>query len=200
MSSTYKKKRSTTNFGIRYHYRKRVFFGGGKNLELSCLPEWSSIVFRFSLQMELVSSDSQSSQSFEMSSSSFADSTCSMESSSNNVVGVNNAGAKKISLAKTSTNSRSSVSSMASTSSICSNSLHNYGGSSSNSANLNHALALVTNKLEREQRKNDEEATRKLTLLRQRKISAVLKVNKNICLDLQRYAFSIWNFKPEMAF
>ena len=43
--------------------------------------------------------------------------------------------------------------------------------------NLNHALAVVTNQLEREQRKHDQEATRKLTLLRQRKISAVLKVN-----------------------
>ena len=200
MSSTITKKGSTLLYQISLP-RTRLFLWELINLEISFLPEWSlSIVFRFLLQMELVSSDSQSSQSFEMSSSSFADSTCSMESSSNNVVGVNNAGAKKISLAKTSTNSRSSVSSMASTSSICSNSLHNYGGSSSNSANLNHALALVTNKLEREQRKNDEEATRKLTLLRQRKISAVLKVNKNICFDLQRYAFSIWNLSQKWLF
>ena len=44
--------------------------------------------------------------------------------------------------------------------------------------NLNHALAVVTNQLEREQRKHDQEATRKLTLLRQRKISAVLKVKQ----------------------
>jgi len=35
----------------------------------------------------------------------------------------------------------------------------------------------VTNQLEREQRKHDQEATRKLTLLRQRKISAVLKAD-----------------------
>ena len=122
--------------------------------------------------METFSSDSQSSQSFEMSSSSFADSTCSMESTSN--AGLPNA-AKK-SLAKTST--RSSVSSMASTSSICSNNLTNTGSYNSSNSNLNHALALVTNKLEREQRKHDEEATRKLTLLRQRKISAVLKVSQ----------------------
>ena len=67
---------------------------------------------------------------------------------------------------------RSSVSSVTSV-----NSSNNY--STTNSANLNHALAIVTNKLEREQRKNDEEATRKLTLLRQRKISAVLKVRLN---------------------
>ena len=60
----------------------------------------------------------------------------------------------------------SSVSSMASMSS--------HG--SFNSSNLNHALAMVNNQLDREQRKQDQEATRKLTLLRQRKISAVLKV------------------------
>jgi hypothetical protein len=53
------------------------------------------------------------------------------------------------------------------------------GGTSSNSLqpqSLNQALARVNNKWDREQRKHDQEATRKLTLLKQRKISAVLKV------------------------
>ena len=68
---------------------------------------------------------------------------------------------------------RSSVSSMNSMSSMSSTSLPQYNPNN----NLNHALAVVTNQLEREQRKHDQEATRKLTLLRQRKISAVLKVN-----------------------
>ena len=42
---------------------------------------------------------------------------------------------------------------------------------------LNQALARVNNKWDREQRKQDQDATRKLTLLKQRKISAVLKVS-----------------------
>ena len=69
---------------------------------------------------------------------------------------------------------RSSVSSMNSMSSMSSTSLTQQYNPNNN---LNHALAVVTNQLEREQRKHDQEATRKLTLLRQRKISAVLKVN-----------------------
>ena len=69
---------------------------------------------------------------------------------------------------------RSSVSSMNSMSSMSSTSLPQQYNPNNN---LNHALAVVTNQLEREQRKHDQEATRKLTLLRQRKISAVLKVN-----------------------
>ena len=93
-------------------------------------------------------------------------STCSVDSSKKSLA----------KLSKASNNStRSSVSSMTSTSSFCSNSLGNSYGSPNN--NINHALAMVTNQLEREQRKHDQEATRKLTLLRQRKISAVLKVN-----------------------
>ena len=66
------------------------------------------------------------------------------------------------------------MSSMNSMSSMSSTSLHQQYNPNNN---LNHALAVVTNQLEREQRKHDQEATRKLTLLRQRKISAVLKVN-----------------------
>ena len=68
---------------------------------------------------------------------------------------------------------RSSVSSLASMTST------SLGGTSSNSLqpqSLNQALARVNNKWDREQRKHDQEATRKLTLLKQRKISAVLKV------------------------
>ena len=152
--------------------------------------------------MALLSSDSQSSQSFEMSSSSFADSTCSMESSTNaggggggssgngdQVTGTNpanhatshqtsahnnkkNSSSSSNSITNNATIKSSTRSSVSSVTSV--NSSNNY--STTNSANLNHALAIVTNKLEREQRKNDEEATRKLTLLRQRKISAVLKV------------------------
>jgi hypothetical protein len=120
-------------------------------------------------------SDSQSNQSVaeEMSSSSFADSTSSMESS-NTKKNINNngGGVKQCKPAAVSASTRSSVSSMTSTTSSCT-SLHYQ-------SNLNHALALVTNKLDREQRKHDQDATRKLTLLRQRKISAVLKVRKNL--------------------
>ena len=71
--------------------------------------------------------------------------------------------------------SRSSVSSLASMTST------SLGGTSSGNSlqpqSLNQALARVNNKWDREQRKHDQEATRKLTLLKQRKISAVLKVN-----------------------
>ena len=41
---------------------------------------------------------------------------------------------------------------------------------------LNQALAVVANKWDREQRVQDQENTRRLTLLKQRKISAILKV------------------------
>jgi len=41
---------------------------------------------------------------------------------------------------------------------------------------LNQALAIVANKWDREQRIQDQETTRRLTLLKQRKISAILKV------------------------
>ena len=42
---------------------------------------------------------------------------------------------------------------------------------------LNQALAIVANKWDREQRRQEQEVTRKLTLLKQRKVSAVLKVS-----------------------
>ena len=61
-----------------------------------------------------------------------------------------------------------------------------FGGTSSSSLqpqSLNQALARVNNKWDREQRKQDQEATRKLTLLKQRKISAVLKVRKDLYKD-----------------
>ena len=109
------------------------------------------------LQMEVINSTGSASASARTMSSS---STCSMDSSKKSLA--------KISKASTTNNStRSSVSSMNSTGS-------SFGSNQNN--NLNHALAMVTNQLEREQRKHDQEATRKLTLLRQRKISAVLKV------------------------
>ena len=97
-----------------------------------------------------------------------------------NSMSVDTGSSKKASLAKmaavTGASTRnSSVSSMTSMSS--------HG--SFNSSNLNHALAMVNNQLDREQRKQDQEATRKLTLLRQRKISAVLKVR--ILKKLSRY-------------
>lgn len=41
---------------------------------------------------------------------------------------------------------------------------------------LNQALAIVANKWDREQRRQEQEITRRLTLLKQRKVSAVLKV------------------------
>ena len=82
-------------------------------------------------------------------------------------------GGKKASLAKMAAVSANSASTRnSSVSSMASMSSHG----SFNSSNLNHALAMVNNQLDREQRKQDQEATRKLTLLRQRKISAVLKV------------------------
>ena len=50
---------------------------------------------------------------------------------------------------------------------------------------LNQALAIVANKWDREQRIQDQENTRRLTLLKQRKISAILKVRG------ERYVFFI---------
>ena len=63
---------------------------------------------------------------------------------------------------------RSSVSSLASSSSM---------GSHHHQQSLNQALAIVANKWDREQRRQEQEVTRKLTLLKQRKVSAVLKVS-----------------------
>ena len=48
--------------------------------------------------------------------------------------------------------------------------------SSSCGSSLNQALAIVANKWDREQRRQEQDTTRKLTLLKQRKVSAVLKV------------------------
>ena len=45
-------------------------------------------------------------------------------------------------------------------------------------AQLNQAIAIVTNRWDREQKRQEQDLTRKLTVLRQRKISAVLKVRK----------------------
>ena len=42
--------------------------------------------------------------------------------------------------------------------------------------NLNQALAIVANKWDREERRQEQEATRRMTVLKQRKISAILKV------------------------
>ena len=66
---------------------------------------------------------------------------------------------------------RSSVSSLASSSSMGSHHHHHHQQS------LNQALAIVANKWDREQRRQEQEVTRKLTLLKQRKVSAVLKVS-----------------------
>ena len=133
-------------------------------------------------------SDSHSNQSVtsiteEMSNSSIGDSSCSLEHESGSA---GTTSKKKTShgtkhskhCSNSKGSNRSSVSSMASCGGAGSipgaaNSVQNIYHQN----NLNHALALVTNQLEREQKKNDQEATRKLTLLRQRKISAVLKVS-----------------------
>ena len=50
-----------------------------------------------------------------------------------------------------------------------------------NQQSLNQALAVVANKWDREQRVQDQENTRRLTLLKQRKISAILKVRLKEC-------------------
>ena len=139
--------------------------------DIKCGPTILRTLSLIEFQVKLMLNRRSAAESATMSNSSL----CSMDSNH-----------KKMSLAKmskTSTNNstRSSVSSMTSNSSMCSNSLPTSApaGAYSSSSNLNHALAVVTNQLEREQRKHDQEATRKLTLLRQRKISAVLKVNLN---------------------
>ena len=46
-------------------------------------------------------------------------------------------------------------------------------------ANLNQALAIVANKWDREERRQEQEATRRMTVLKQRKISAILKVGRS---------------------
>lgn len=73
---------------------------------------------------------------------------------------------------------RSSVSSLASTASK-KNELPFSGFCTSprdRLANLNQAMAIVTGKWDRELMKKEQDITRKLTVLKQRKISAVLKV------------------------
>merc|ERR1739838_788247 len=129
-------------------------------------------IYYFIDLMEVLSSASGPSRAGDRTMSN--SSTCSMDSTT-----------KKTSLAKISkamaasantSSTRSSVSSMTSMSSVCSTSLPSGSQPQYPNNNLNHALAVVTNQLEREQRKHDQEDTRKLTLLRQRKISAVLKV------------------------
>ena len=93
---------------------------------------------------------------------------------------VDTGSSKKASLAKMAAVAASGAGSAASAASTRNSSVSSMASMSShgsfNSSNLNHALAMVNNQLDREQRKQDQEATRKLTLLRQRKISAVLKV------------------------
>merc|ERR1712223_130037 len=78
---------------------------------------------------------------------------------------------------------RSSVSSLASSSAGTSSSSCCCNGANANGVpqlqhqqSLNQALAIVANKWDREQRIQDQETTRRLTLLKQRKISAILKV------------------------
>ena len=97
-----------------------------------------------------------------------------------NSMSVDTGSSKKASLAKMAAAAASGAGSGASAASTRNSSVSSMASMSShgsfNSSNLNHALAMVNNQLDREQRKQDQEATRKLTLLRQRKISAVLKV------------------------
>lgn len=59
-------------------------------------------------------------------------------------------------------------------------------GMTATKSNLNQAMAIVANKWDREQRKQDQEVTRRLTVLRQRKISAVLKVRLFLILSYRR--------------
>ena len=97
----------------------------------------------------------------------------------NNKVGSSASNSRQSSVTKPVSN-RSSLSSLGSMYST------SFGGTSSSSLqpqSLNQALARVNNKWDREQRKQDQEATRKLTLLKQRKISAVLKVRKDLYKD-----------------
>ena len=70
--------------------------------------------------------------------------------------------------AATGPSGRSSVSSLASSGSG--------PGQHHHQQSLNQALAIVANKWDREQRRQEQEITRRLTLLKQRKVSAVLKV------------------------
>ena len=86
---------------------------------------------------------------------------------------------------------RSSVSSLASSSAGTSSSSCCCNGANANGIpqlqhqqSLNQALAIVANKWDREQRIQDQETTRRLTLLKQRKISAILKVRIKIRIVL----------------
>ena len=86
---------------------------------------------------------------------------------------------------------RSSVSSLASSSAGTSSSSCCCNGANANGVpqlqhqqSLNQALAIVANKWDREQRIQDQETTRRLTLLKQRKISAILKVRIKIQIVL----------------
>ena len=60
--------------------------------------------------------------------------------------------------------------------------------------NLNQALAIVANKWDREERRQEQEATRRLTVLKQRKISAILKVRMG-----RRRSASGGNRKPKIV-
>ena len=72
---------------------------------------------------------------------------------------------------------RSSVSSLASSGSYSGQ--HHYHHHH-HQQSLNQALAIVANKWDREQRRQEQEITRRLTLLKQRKVSAVLKVGDDV--------------------
>jgi hypothetical protein len=100
---------------------------------------------------------------------------------------------------------RSSVSSLASSSAGTSSSSCCCNGANANGIpqlqhqqSLNQALAIVANKWDREQRIQDQETTRRLTLLKQRKISAILKVSDMITESYESYSKSIsFNFSVE---
>ena len=84
---------------------------------------------------------------------------------------------------------RSSVSSLASSGSYSGQ--HHYHHHHHHQQSLNQALAIVANKWDREQRRQEQEITRRLTLLKQRKVSAVLKVGDDVFFRLDNLIWRI---------
>ena len=85
---------------------------------------------------------------------------------------------------------RSSVSSLASSGSY-SGQHHYHHHHHHHQQSLNQALAIVANKWDREQRRQEQEITRRLTLLKQRKVSAVLKVGGDVFFRLDNLIWRI---------
>ncbi len=138
-------------------------------------------------QADLVLSGSSGRLSASSPASSNGSCHCQLSRQEQAKVGITASGVQGATADGSSNSGRSSVSSLASSGSTCSHhrlaasasqcSGGGAGRSAASTSQLNQALAIVANKWDREQRRQDQESIRRLTVLKQRKMSAMLKVN-----------------------